>query len=85
MGEDNYGIEPESSEQGTFSKKTPENTVCYSSPRLKTSKNKNWTRLVAQENEEMYKILVCFSNPRIERSMGLYRRPRLDLSEWKLG
>lgn len=40
MGENNHGIEPESSEQGTFSEKHLKTLVPYSSPRLRTSKIK---------------------------------------------
>lgn len=40
--------------------------VQYISPRLKISKNKNWTYILAQENKEKYKKLVCYSDPRKE-------------------
>lgn len=40
--------------------------VQYTSPRLKTLKNKNWTRIVAQENKQKDKILVCYRKPRKE-------------------
>lgn len=32
----------------------------------KTLKNKDWTSIAAQENREIYKIMVCSSDPRKE-------------------
>lgn len=65
MGENNHGIEPESSEQGTFSKNHLKHGPVYE-PKIKDIKNKDWICRVAQENKEIYKILVCYREPRKE-------------------
>ena len=63
MGENNHGIEPESSEQGTFSKNHLK-TGSIEKPKVKDIKNKNWTRIVAQENKEIYRKLVWYRRPK---------------------
>lgn len=50
MGENNHGIEPESSEQGTFSENYLK-TGITGQPKIKCIKNKNWTSIQAQENK----------------------------------
>ena len=66
MGENKHGIEPESSEQGTFSKnhiKTRSAIVAQDKIKKKMG---YWSSIGDQENKEIYKTLVCYSDPRNE-------------------